>query len=281
MNLTAAYLLKGAALIELLLFTKQLLSILNLQPCDTNLRLYALSSPMALLSFYFSITKCLNTRQNLPFSLSVFACFSMILWSVLAFGWCISANWSNSSCLSSFELTRGIIAQLLSLSLIGILIFVAGCSLINRPIFPISSSLPQDLPSGSLAGKGEFSFLLRRFYVEKTSNFAVFLLKNKESLKELPLMPEEKSLLQRFYKAKLGFPALFSAKHPHYKSDCPVCFCELEKESFGFVLACGHAFHSLCLEDWLKIKAVCPVCKAGIRELFIAKLIEEKEKAAS
>lgn len=274
MSSTAAYLLKGAALTELLLFAKQLLSVLALEPCDPSLRLYALSAPIALLSFYFSITKCPTTMKNLRFSIFVFASFSMVFWSVLAFGWFMSANWSNSSCLSALELTRGIIAQLLSLSLIGILTFVVGFSLINRPIFPTGPAWPAEPSPVPRAGTGEFSFLLRRFYAERTSNFAVLLLRNKESLSQLPLMPEEKALLLRFFEARLGLPP----HPPPHRSDCPVCFSALEKGGLGLVLACGHAFHAPCLEDWLKIKAVCPVCKAGIRERLIAGLIEEKEK---
>lgn len=29
---------------------------------------------------------------------------------------------------------------------------------------------------------------------------------------------------------------------------------------------CGHMFHSDCLESWLKVKSICPICKVDMTE---------------
>ena len=44
--------------------------------------------------------------------------------------------------------------------------------------------------------------------------------------------------------------------------ECPICYISLNKNDKP--LACGHWFHSFCLEDWKKIEKCCPMCRAVI-----------------
>jgi len=49
---------------------------------------------------------------------------------------------------------------------------------------------------------------------------------------------------------------------------CPIC---LENFSPGVelrVMPCRHHYHRNCLDKWLKIKAVCPICNMNIKDKF-------------
>tara|TARA_B100001057_G_C22791600_1_gene927848 strand:+ start:851 stop:1228 length:378 start_codon:yes stop_codon:yes gene_type:complete len=43
---------------------------------------------------------------------------------------------------------------------------------------------------------------------------------------------------------------------------CIICMDPLNEQSFA--LPCAHTFHTDCINDWLKIKKECPVCKTKI-----------------
>lgn len=49
---------------------------------------------------------------------------------------------------------------------------------------------------------------------------------------------------------------------------CSICF---EGFTIGHdiirLTPCRHVFHVNCIEDWLRIKALCPNCKGNIRQL--------------
>ncbi|CAG9322763.1 unnamed protein product [Blepharisma stoltei] len=51
-----------------------------------------------------------------------------------------------------------------------------------------------------------------------------------------------------------------------YKTEIPiaeVCGICLENEGGeSVVLRCGHGFHSKCIEGWLEIKKLCPMCRS-------------------
>jgi hypothetical protein len=50
--------------------------------------------------------------------------------------------------------------------------------------------------------------------------------------------------------------------------DCSVCMCEMDSEEFCdvFITACGHAFHSECIDQCMKNchSKSCPLCRAKI-----------------
>nr|XP_009770318.1 PREDICTED: RING-H2 finger protein ATL20-like [Nicotiana sylvestris] len=43
---------------------------------------------------------------------------------------------------------------------------------------------------------------------------------------------------------------------------CPICLVEYSAgESVRLIPLCQHSFHADCVDEWLKIKATCPVCR--------------------
>ncbi|XP_019252884.1 PREDICTED: RING-H2 finger protein ATL20-like [Nicotiana attenuata] len=43
---------------------------------------------------------------------------------------------------------------------------------------------------------------------------------------------------------------------------CPICLVEYSAgESVRLIPLCEHSFHADCVDEWLKIKATCPVCR--------------------
>lgn len=45
-------------------------------------------------------------------------------------------------------------------------------------------------------------------------------------------------------------------------TECPICMCEYrEGEMMRRMPQCGHYFHLNCIDDWLRIKWSCPVCR--------------------
>lgn len=71
------------------------------------------------------------------------------------------------------------------------------------------------------------------------------------------------------------------------KEDCPICFepiiesltkeekekalldggAEKDQRFIFMVPPCGHLCHTACLERWLAVKAICPVCRARLPQL--------------
>lgn len=45
---------------------------------------------------------------------------------------------------------------------------------------------------------------------------------------------------------------------------CVICFCEYETGQPCITLSCGHLFHQDCILAWLKVDAVCPMCKTHL-----------------
>ncbi|CAN8070990.1 unnamed protein product [Agarophyton chilense] len=46
---------------------------------------------------------------------------------------------------------------------------------------------------------------------------------------------------------------------------CSVCLCSFEEGEFLRRLACGHSYHSSCLDQWLLTNATCPRCRKPAR----------------
>jgi hypothetical protein len=47
---------------------------------------------------------------------------------------------------------------------------------------------------------------------------------------------------------------------------CTICYDEFEIGATAILLQCTHAFHTPCLERWLKNSTTCPVCRADLAE---------------
>uniref|UniRef100_A0A7S0FKF3 RING-type domain-containing protein n=1 Tax=Pyrodinium bahamense TaxID=73915 RepID=A0A7S0FKF3_9DINO len=44
-----------------------------------------------------------------------------------------------------------------------------------------------------------------------------------------------------------------------FGSSCPVCLVDMEDGDVVGQLPCGHSFHRRCVEDWLRVRAQCPM----------------------
>ncbi|XAR71646.1 hypothetical protein NMG60_11018019 [Bertholletia excelsa] len=43
---------------------------------------------------------------------------------------------------------------------------------------------------------------------------------------------------------------------------CSICLCEYKpKETLRSIPECQHCFHAGCIDEWLRLKATCPVCR--------------------
>jgi len=51
---------------------------------------------------------------------------------------------------------------------------------------------------------------------------------------------------------------------------CPICLENFAQGVEIRVMPCQHKYHRCCLDKWLKIKAVCPICNMNIKDKFLA-----------
>ena len=45
------------------------------------------------------------------------------------------------------------------------------------------------------------------------------------------------------------------------EEDCVICMEPMKKNTLARTLPCMHAFHSRCVDKWLKSNNSCPICK--------------------
>merc|ERR1711871_1217363 len=57
-------------------------------------------------------------------------------------------------------------------------------------------------------------------------------------------------------------------------SSCTICLGDYEVKEELRLLPCGHCFHAECVDAWLQINRVCPICKVDVYDL----LVEEQER---
>jgi len=46
--------------------------------------------------------------------------------------------------------------------------------------------------------------------------------------------------------------------------ECPICLKDIEKGNLIRQNSCSHIYHKHCLDDWFKIKHICPNCNLDI-----------------
>jgi len=74
---------------------------------------------------------------------------------------------------------------------------------------------------------------------------------------------------------------------------CTICLGDYESDEELRLLPCGHCFHAECVDAWLQINSICPMCKVDVYDLYLQqakksaldkeagkKLKKEKKKAA-
>ena len=131
-------------------------------------------------------------------------------------------------------------------------------------------------------------------------NAAEFLNQNQQIINSLPLMEEEFAIL----KDKFGFKYYQNDESDKFDEDqlnkendlksnrndiktleedqmpnCIICLGDFEAgQSICGHPHCQHPFHIVCLEEWLRIRPNCPICKVGTRISMIKDLTKNLEK---
>ncbi|KAE9457866.1 hypothetical protein C3L33_10279, partial [Rhododendron williamsianum] len=72
--------------------------------------------------------------------------------------------------------------------------------------------------------------------------------------------------MELFQTPVLRFHNCRGGQHPP-EQECIVCLTEFEPDAEVDRLRCGHVFHRMCLEKWLKSrKLTCPLCRTYMRQ---------------
>ena len=61
-----------------------------------------------------------------------------------------------------------------------------------------------------------------------------------------------------------------------HSETCTICLGDYEDAEQLRLLPCGHCFHAECVDAWLQINRICPMCKVDVYELYVQ---QEKQKA--
>ncbi|KAL4501585.1 hypothetical protein ABPG72_018636 [Tetrahymena utriculariae] len=106
-------------------------------------------------------------------------------------------------------------------------------------------------------------FFGSRDYMRKQFNQQTF-----EQQKEIEkLIVQNQKKIKKSYQNKVSRSEYYAdvkyVKDPQLSQaeDCCICFVTfVEKETLG-MLPCAHKFHTNCIDNWIKVKKLCPLCK--------------------
>ena len=63
---------------------------------------------------------------------------------------------------------------------------------------------------------------------------------------------------------------------------CTICLGDYEDDEQLRLLPCGHCFHAECVDAWLQINRICPMCKVDVYDLYLQQekknILEKKNK---
>ena len=66
------------------------------------------------------------------------------------------------------------------------------------------------------------------------------------------------------FKYKRGTKWIFGRSRKCRNDVCPICIEEYSNGDDLVLCPCRHAYHRLCLESWLRVKNLCPLCKKPV-----------------
>lgn len=61
-----------------------------------------------------------------------------------------------------------------------------------------------------------------------------------------------------------SYPAFKFEETKGDEHNCAVCLDKLKNGCMVKALGCSHKYHSKCINDWLKVKLKCPLCKQSV-----------------
>lgn len=82
---------------------------------------------------------------------------------------------------------------------------------------------------------------------------------------EISRIPAEKFKAEAKRKKRESRAGPSSVRREEEVDKCAICLGEYEDGEEVKRLPCGHLFHGECVDRWLKVNKVCPVCKQSIR----------------
>jgi len=58
-----------------------------------------------------------------------------------------------------------------------------------------------------------------------------------------------------------------------FNTSCPICFSEFSDADEVVGMPCDerHFFHKTCIDNWLELSQICPICRANIVDLIAAR----------
>lgn len=77
-----------------------------------------------------------------------------------------------------------------------------------------------------------------------------------------PVLKDARMALEMQKKELYGIVKCKKAGTREEQKVCAVCLCELNGRVMA--LPCAHVYHRECVEEWLKMKLFCPLCKAKV-----------------
>jgi hypothetical protein len=92
----------------------------------------------------------------------------------------------------------------------------------------------------------------------------------------------QKEVLETFPTVKANELMKLGSMQEEENSQCPICLLEYEESDVLRQLpACGHIFHTSCVDPWLEKQPTCPVCRVLLHLLQSTKASEEPEPSSS
>ena len=52
--------------------------------------------------------------------------------------------------------------------------------------------------------------------------------------------------------------------NPDLPDECAICRMDFEKESDRHMLGCHHCYHKGCIDEWCKVRNICPMCESPV-----------------
>ena len=111
-----------------------------------------------------------------------------------------------------------------------------------------------------------FILIYRRIHMLSISGFVN--VDDQENTSSVNLIKE---FIEKIKKIENIQPIIYGSLEVKYFTECSLCLSEFESRNEVKVLPCDikfihfrHYFHSLCIDQWLQYKGICPICRAEV-----------------